>query len=56
MNPYQAFPCLNLPPSPAGRPSSSDGGGGLLFSVLIFRLFAAAEALMRGLTRAVRAR
>ena len=56
MNPYQAFPYLNLTPSPAGRPPSPDGGGSLWFSVLIFRLFAAAEALTRSLMRAVRAR
>ncbi len=56
MNPYRAFPYLNLPPSPTGRPLSPDGGGGLWSSALIFRLFTAAEVLTRDLMRAVRAR
>ncbi len=49
MNPYQAFPCLNLPP-PGRRPPLS-GGGALWASVLIFRLVSAVEALARGLRR-----
>jgi hypothetical protein len=56
MNPYQAFPHLNLPPSPAGRPAPAGVGGGLWSSILIFRLFSAAEAFARGLARAVRTR
>ncbi len=49
MNPYQAFPCLNMPP-PTGR-SSRSGGDALWVSVLIFRLVSAVEALARGLRR-----